>query len=255
MFSNGNFTGPISYKPEKAGKYHIQLDACNDGGYVVATTLFTVVEEETQETSDTTTPADIHFPKTTVYFQGQFTDVPANQWYTKNVASVFETGLMVGSSTATFSPFADVTIAEAVTMAARIHSIYTTGTENFTRTGSTWYQCYLDYAYEKGIISYAYYNCDVTQRATRAQFAEIFANSMPAEGLPVMNKIADNAIPDVPMSSSYASYVYKLYRAGILAGGDARGTFSPETYITRAEAAAIVSRMADSDNRVAFSLG
>ena len=56
------------------------------------------------------------------------------------------------------------------------------------------------------------------------------------------------------MQAPYASAVYRLYRAGILAGSDANGTFSPLSYITRAEAAAVVSRMADSDNRIAFSL-
>ena len=205
------------------------------------------------DTSEITAPASFHFAKKTSYTQGQFTDVPASQWYTDNVASAFETGLMVGKSDTTFSPFADVTIAEAITMAARVHSIYTTGTENFARS-DTWYQPYLDYAYQNGIINEGYYNCDVTQKANRAQFAEIFANSLPGEALPAINNIADNAIPDVKTGSQYADYVYKLYRAGILAGGDASGTFSPDTYITRAEAASIVSRLGDTDFRVSFSL-
>ena len=138
-------------------------------------------------------------------------------------------------------------------MAARIHSIYTRGYEDFQQTGN-WYQVYLDYAYENGIISLAYYNCDVSQKASRAQFAEIFANSMPAEGLPAINNVSDGAIPDVGMGNRYAEYVYKLYRAGILTGSDANGTFNPSTYITRAEAAAIVSRMAESNNRVPITL-
>ncbi|MBQ3404375.1 MAG: S-layer homology domain-containing protein, partial [Oscillospiraceae bacterium] len=197
---------------------------------------------------------DVHFEKQTIYFQGQFTDVAADQWFTKSVAAAFEYSLMKGNSETTFNPYGDVTIAEAVTMAARIHSIYTTGSENFVQGADKWYQVYLDYAYENGIISKAYYNCDVTHKATRAQFAEIFANSLPDEALYPMNNVADNAVPDVSSSDSYAAVVYKLYRAGILTGGDANGTFSPNTYITRAECAAIVSRMAESNNRVAFTL-
>lgn len=196
---------------------------------------------------------EVHFPKMTVYFQGQFSDVPANQWFTNNVANAFSFGLMKGNSATTFDPYGDVTVAEAIAMAARIHSIYTTGSENFIQ-GTPWYQCYLDYAYQNKIISYAYYNCDVKHKATRAQFAEIFAAALPDEALSIKNSVSDNAVPDVKMKDSYSAPVYKLYRAGILAGGDAKGTFSPGTFITRAECATIVARMADSDNRVSFSL-
>lgn len=202
--------------------------------------------------SDTT---DVHFLKNTQYTQGQFTDVPPNQWFTENVAEAVEFGLMKGDSSSTFQPYGDVTLAQAITMAARIHSIYTTGSESFVQApGLSWYQVYLDYAYHHDIVDYNYYTGDVQQKATRAQFAEIFANALPERALPAKNNVSDGAIPDVPMQAPYASAVYRLYRAGILAGSDANGTFSPLSYITRAEAAAVVSRMADSDNRIAFSL-
>ena len=199
---------------------------------------------------------NVCFTRQTVYSQGQFTDVPANQWFTSGVASAFELGLMKGNSASTFNPYGDVTISEAITMAARIHSIYTNGSETIRAagTGEQWYQPYLDYAYENDIIKYAYYNCDVSQRATRAQFAEIFARALPDKALSAINSVGDNAIPDVSASDSYASYVYKLYRAGILAGSDVNGTFHPATFITRAESATIVSRMASSDNRVSLTL-
>ncbi len=200
--------------------------------------------------------SDVVFPRRNVYHQGQFSDVPANQWYTDSVANAFAFGLMTGTSAATFDPYGEVTVAEAITMAARMHSIYTTGTENFDQSsGSAWYQCYLDYAYENGIIGYDYYNSDVTFAATRSEYAEIFANALPEEALAPINRILDGAIPDVNGKAWYAPSVYKLYRAGILTGGDANGTFAPDTYITRAESAAIVSRVASSDLRVSFSLG
>lgn len=198
------------------------------------------------------TSSEVHFERVTIYHQDQFTDVAANQWFTNKVAEAVELGLMKGSGD-TFSPYGDVTLAEAITMAARINSIYQTGSGSFTQTG-TWYQVYLDYAYQNGIISYAYYNADVTRKATRAQFAEIFANCLPEEALAAISTVAEGAIPDVSTGASFAPYVYRLYRAGILTGGDAVGTFSPQTYITRAEAATIVSRMAESDNRVSFTL-
>ena len=215
-----------------------------------ATCRVVVTEKEKAES-----PSNVHFEKATIYFQDQFSDVPANQWYTDSVASAFELGLMNGKGNKSFDPFGDVTIAEAITMAARIHSIYTTGSESFNQSeGSVWYQTYLDYAFKNSIISRAYYNCDATQKANRSQFAEIFAASLPDEALAAMNEVNDGVIPDVDMSSDYANAVYRLYRAGILTGNDANGTFAPQTYITRAESAAIVSRMAESSNRKSITL-
>lgn len=219
-----------------------------DGGFTASCRV--IVKDET-----TPTGTAVHFPRANVYHQGQFIDVKADQWYTASVAEAFELGLMKGTSATTFDINGSVTVAEAITMAARIHCIYTSSSDTIVpQKGEPWYQAYLDYAYQNQIISDAYYNSDVMQVATRAQFAEIFANSLPADALSPINNIADGKIPDVPMSANYASAVYKLYRAGILAGGDATGTFSPFSYISRVEAAAIVSRMAESNSRRTFSL-
>ena len=240
--------GMINGTPTKAGTYSFTVSAKNSAGNATSSFTLSVNEQKQQG-------AEVHFERVTIYYQDQFTDVPADQWYTESVANAFELGLMKGNSADTFNPYGDVTVAEAITMAARIHSIYSTGTENFDQSvGGAWYQTYLDYALANGIISRAYYNSDVTHKASRAQFAEIFANSLPAEALAAMNSVADNAIPDVKMTDSFAAFVYKLYRAGILTGSDANGTFNPQTFITRAEAAAIVSRMAESNNRVSITL-
>lgn len=198
-------------------------------------------------------PVQVHFPKTAVYTQGQFTDVAANRWYTGSVAAAVEFGLTKGDG-GLFRPTDSVTIAEAVTLAARIHSIYETGKDSFAQSaGKKWYQVYLDYAYQQGILSRSYYTGDVTQAATRAQFAEILSKALPDEALPACSTVADNAIPDVSPSQSWGPAVYKLYRAGVLTG-DQDGSFRPQDSITRAEAAVIAARMADTDNREVFAL-
>lgn len=202
-----------------------------------------------------TPTSGVHFPKTATYTQGQFRDVASNQWFSKDVANAVTLGLMKGNGDGTFAPTQNVTLAETITMAARIHSIYNTGAEKFKQTsGSAWYQVYLDYAYKNGIIGKTYYYANVNQKATRAQYAEILSNSLPDKALPVINKVGTNAIPDVKSNTAYANSVYRLYRAGILRGGDTLGTFFPTTNITRAESAAVVSRMAESSYRVTFTL-
>ena len=197
--------------------------------------------------------ATVTFPRPASYSAGRFTDVSSREWYAPSVADAYELGLMTGTTATEFDPQGNVTLAQAITMAARVHSIYQTGAENFKQT-DPWYKVYVEYAYKNGIIGQDLYKGNVEKEATRAQFAEIFAAALPADGLISINKVQDGAIPDVPADSGIAPAVYKLYRAGILTGSDEKGTFYPNRSITRAEAAAIVSRMGDSSARKGVTL-
>ncbi|MGE4485666.1 MAG: trypsin-like peptidase domain-containing protein [Oscillospiraceae bacterium] len=187
-----------------------------------------------------------NFKEVNTYAEGQFSDVSSDAWYAGSVESAFAMGLMKGSSGSQFNPAGNVTVAEAITMAARIHRIYTTGIESFTQT-SPWYQIYVDYAANNGIISYGQFS-SYTAAATRLQFATIFASALPDGALSNISTVEDSAIPDTDSAA-----VYKLYRAGILTGDDS-GAFNPESTITRAEASAIVSRMADESLRKDITL-
>lgn len=195
--------------------------------------------------------ATVLFPKADTYQSGRFSDVAAGKWYAAPVAKAYELGLMEGTSATKFSPHGNVTLAETITMAARIHSIYYTGAESFKPSGA-WYQVYLDYALKNGIIDQATYKSDMNKAATRAQVAAIFANALPADGFIAINTVS--AIPDVKTTDGCGPAVYKLYKAGVLAGSDAKGTFHPTYTITRAEAAAIAGRMGDSSARVSVTL-
>ena len=56
-------------------------------------------------------------------------------------------------------------------------------------------------------------------------------------------------------TDKYAAEIYELYRAGILTGSDAKGTFHAESTIKRSEAATILLRMYDSSVRIPITLG
>lgn len=76
---------------------------------------------------------------------------------------------------------------------------------------------------------------------------------------PTPTPSATPAPVDTPPPSAAPTHVHELTHYAAKAatcteGGNLEGTFSPSTYITRAESAAIVSRMAESNNRVSFSL-
>lgn len=111
----------------------------------------------------------------------------------------------------------------------------------------------LQYALNTGIITAGQYD-DFTAPATRRSFAAIMANALPGEALEGVNIIMDGSIPDVPMSDPGAPGVYRLYRAGVLVGGDAQGTFRPGSPITRGAAAVISARMVNPALRQGITL-
>lgn len=188
-----------------------------------------------------------NFAHRKVYQQGQYIDVTSDMWFYNNVKTAFEAGLMSGNSPNTFNPRGNITYAEAITIAARLHSIYTTNRE-FTYNGKPWYQGYVDYAIKNGLITGPY--SDYSAPATRVEFAIILSHAFPEEEFTPINQV--DSIPDLPTWYGYEDTLL-LYRAGILTGNDSNGTFAPLSYIERSAVAAIVSRMVDKDLRIEFS--
>lgn len=184
------------------------------------------------------------------YRSGQFSDVSDDAWYAENVRLVYEYGLMNGAGSDTFAPDSPITVTQVIAVAARISRIYETGRDDFLQ-GRLWYDVYVRYALDRGIIS-TRFNCRRT--ATRAEAADILSRSLPESALRQMNSVADGAISGVSSKSEYAGGIYRLYRAGVLSGSDGRGTFSPDEPITRAEAAAIIARIIVPSMRKSFTL-
>ena len=184
-----------------------------------------------------------NFKKINSYSLSQFSDVDENAWYgfydQKSILNAYEHGLMRGNSDATFNPAGNLNIAEAITVAARVHSIYMTGEDNFTQ-GSPWYQVYVDYAIDNGIIAKGAFS-DYTVAITRERMADIFSRSLPETELASQNTV--DSLPDVNNANPYYNAIIMLYEAGVLTGSDDLGTFSPSNNINRAEAAAIISRV------------
>lgn len=193
-----------------------------------------------------------NFQPSKAYVAGQFSDVPSGAWYEKSVKSAYEYGLVKGSSKSTFNPSGSITIAETLALADRLNSIYFNNGADFTQ-GQPWYQVYVDYAVENGIIGVSAFD-NYTAKATRAEFAQILANALPDSAYTAINTVEDGTIPDVSGSGAYVDAIYKLYRAGIVAGSDSRGTFKPNSDIQRSEVAAIVTRIADESTRKSITL-
>ena len=178
----------------------------------------------------------------------KFTDVAQDSWYYEDVMNAVELGIINGKSETTFAPNDNLTYAEAIKLAACMHQLNKDGVITLTG-GNPWYQTYVDYCKDNGIISKNYNYGDY---ATRAGYVEIFANTLPDESLKPINDVPDNSIPDVPLTNNYSQGVYKLYRAGVLTGSDTEHKFYPISTIKRCEVAAIISRMMDESKRKTF---
>lgn len=180
-----------------------------------------------------------------------FKDVPTSAWYYDSVKSAWKNDLINGVTGTEFRPDENMTVAQAIKLAAALHQMNMRGKVSLTNGYPNWYSTYVDYAIANDLIesSYgAYTPAQMNTAVTRAEFVHIFYAA--AGKLPAINTIADGAIPDVRTGDAFAAEIYDFYRAGVLTGSDAKGTFKPADTIKRSEVAAILVRMYDSGSRV-----
>ena len=132
--------------------------------------------------------------------------MPSGAWYEEGVRTLYERGLL--ADTTNFRPRNGMTLAEVVSLAVHIHSIY----NNWSIPSG---MSELQYALNVGIVTHGQYD-NYNDPATRRSFAAILSKALPASAMRGINSVLDGAIPDVPMSDPGAWGIYTLYRAGIL---------------------------------------
>ena len=184
-----------------------------------------------------------------------FADVPSDSWYYSSVKAAWENGLIDGVTANEFKPNATLTVAQTIKLAAALHQLDRTGEVSLKNGGANWYDSYVNYAVVNGIIEKDYANYTKAQMnapVTRGEFVHIFHGA--EDAYKAINTVADNAIPDVKATDKFAAEIYEFYRAGILTGSDAKGTFHSVSTIKRSEAAAILLRMFEASARKGITL-
>lgn len=184
----------------------------------------------------------------------EFSDVSENDWFYQSVNDCVKYGFTNGTSETTFSPYDYVSIAEVIAFASRISAIYYGSDTDFSSADiKKWYDAYVDYAEEIGIIEKdEFSDIKLEKPASRQTVAYVLANSLPFTEFKVINPSV-TSVPDVDSSNEYYNEIQMLYKAGIVSGKDESGNFFPEDYITRAETAAILTRIADPKSRITLS--
>ena len=194
-------------------------------------------------------------PKTRTY-DGRFTDVKG-AWCESYVETVYQAGLMEGKSTTKFDAASSLTGAQITVITARLHSLLRGGDGVLPAPGESeaWYQPAVDYLnshceddsvreilkrFDRTTLDFANTPC------TRFCFVAMLAGVLP-DPLPAINEV--RIVPD-----STDTRVLAFYRAGVLNGSDAYGTFGESASLTRGAAAAMLARLTDPAQRLTFTL-
>lgn len=191
---------------------------------------------------------DNYFPAKRDY-AGEFTDVASDAWYASAAVRAYESGFISGTTSTTFSPNNQITQAELLVMAARVRSTYMNDNYPFNSDGGDWYEPYRNYLIDQGVIYSTEFTAAGVTPATRLDMASIFSRVLPNKAYYVGGDGTSKVVPDMEPSDPAYYYVLKLYNCGIIAGVDAVGNFQPYSYLTRAEAAVILTRLAYSSTR------
>ncbi len=175
-----------------------------------------------------------------------FLDVPADAWYHDSVVQAYNAGLINGKNQFAYDPNGSLTLAECIKLAVCIHQLEATGAITLKNGEVNWYDTYLHYAMEKGIINLL--PTDPSEAVSRSRVAEIFETVLASNGQRINAgtrhyvDVQDERLP-------YYDAVYKLYQCGIMIGDDG-GRFCPNDPISRGEMAAVVVRMIDETKRI-----
>lgn len=174
-----------------------------------------------------------------------FKDVKEDAWFRNDVYAAVELGIINGREVDKYEPYDQLKVAEALTLAAKIRSNHDGDGVVFTDQGRGWFKKAVNYSIDKQIIDSNDFE-DYRRNITREEMAYIFARILPEENYSVINEKV--SIPDLP-ANRYDQYIKRLYKAGILEGREHNLGFDPKTAINRSEAAAIINRIVNEENR------
>lgn len=171
----------------------------------------------------------------------KFSDISEDQWYYEPIMAAAEKGIVAGNADGSYDPRGELTWAQTITFAVRLDQ-YKRGAEIYgsdDQTGNNWYDVYVAYAIEKGIIAAA--PTAPNGVITRADAAIIFAKVLGS--YKAVNTVPDGYFTDVPSTHAAYKAIYSLAEAGVCNGKDTK-LFGVADSFLRSEVAAIVARMA-----------
>ncbi len=180
-----------------------------------------------------------------------FTDVASNTWYEEYVQYVWENGLFEGTSKTKYSPEGTLTRAMFVTVLGRMEAIdqgaYTEKVFSDVKPDS-WYGPYVAWAAQEGItLGIGEGRFAPHQEVAREQMAVFIYRYLNNKGKTA--EAGQLTYKDSEKISAYAVEAVSVCSALGIFEGDNRGNFNPQDDATRAEAAAVFTRLHEYVNR------
>jgi len=186
----------------------------------------------------------------------EFPDVTGT-WCESYVDTVYRSGLMTGKTATKFDATSSLTHAQITVITARLHDLLNGGDGVLpaAEEGQFWYQSAAEHLRancEDESLLYVLKQLDrggdyPTAACSRGTFVKMLSAVLPE--LEAINEV--DSIPDIDYNEE--DYL-PFYRAGILNGSDAYGTFNGDSPLTRGAAAAMLARIVDPAQRLTFTL-
>ena len=200
-----------------------------EGAGVLSFERFMSGEEE-----DYTVHYDLFEDNTGVELDLDFTDVEAGDWYAETVSRMTVMDILTGYPDGTFRPGQDISVAEFITVA-----VETLGFEG-DEASEAWYQPYMDEATRLDLIEQG--DFDQTDRPiTREEMIRVIVRAL---DLPITDSEDSVFDDEEDIDPDLTAYVRTAYHKGLISGYP-DGTFGPQRSTTRAEAAVLLTRMAE----------
>lgn len=245
----GNITSSIDENKIES-MIETNLEVVNDENLLID--LLLNEQEEEMITDIDYVKSTIQLPYVNDYNDTNFIDVESGAWYESSIKAAYEMAMMIGISDTEFHVNGNITLAQTICIAARLHNSYYENNYDFSSLeNEEWFMPYVRYCLDNNIIGLNYNFKDrnnFDREAMRIEFVDILSKALPEEQLTKIKEV--DLITDIPANGKDERFdmIYDLYNAGILIG-DGEG-FKPWKEITRAEIAAVISRMADASLRI-----
>lgn len=177
-----------------------------------------------------------------------FTDVPSNFWATNYIKYCYNRGLFVGTSATTFSPNGNINKAQITALIARFadYKLSEKSSVSFTDVKQTdWYYEYAKWAVENKIVTGKEFNgSEPVQRQEIARMIYAYLQSVGKVDKQANLKNVKDYSDSKSISSNCKAAVQYLRYLGIMEGTGSN-TFTPESYVNRAQMAAIMYRLSN----------
>jgi len=181
-----------------------------------------------------------------------FRDVPDNTWYSDSVEYVYKNGIFSGISDTLFAPDMELTRGMAVAVLGRIENIDTSDYTNMSYSDvnpSAYYAPYIEWAAQNNIVaSYGNGIFKPDESITREQISLIIKNYIAYKGGDTSTDM-ELLFDDTSLISQWAEEGVKCCVKNGIILGDNQNMFNPKKYVSRAEFAAIITRIITSSNQ------